>query len=96
VDRAYIRAEEEKYHAPGYTVTEQVRGPIRQDRVEHDKMRVDYQLQFVRIGPDGAWLRGVSDVTLDIQATPNGLRIVRQNAVPRENEKLKGRGVPPL
>lgn len=97
VDRAYIRAEEEKYHAPGFTIFERVRGQIRQTTLAPDKIRVEYPLQFVRVSPDASWTKGVSDVTLEIQAAMGGLRIVKQNSVSRENEKQKGRGqLPPL
>ena len=69
VERAYVRAEEEKYHAPGYAVFERVRGQIRQTTLAADRIRVEYPLQFVRISPDTSWIKGVSDVTLELQAT---------------------------
>ena len=97
VDRAFVQTQEEKYHAPGYTIFERVSGQIRQTTLAPDKIRVEYPLQFVRISPDGSWTKGVSDVTLEIQAAMGGLRIVKQNSVSRENEKQKGRGqLPPL
>ena len=97
VERAFVQAQEEKYHAPGYTIFERVSGQIRQTTLAPDKIRVEYPLQFVRISPDGSWTKGVADVTLEIQAAMGGLRIVKQNSVSRENEKQKGRGqLPPL
>jgi hypothetical protein len=95
VDRAFIRDEEEKYHAPGHTVFEKVAGEIRETLVAPDRIRAEYPLQVVLIKPDTSWTKGVSDVTLEIQVTPNGLRIVKQNSVSREREKFKGRGAPP-
>jgi hypothetical protein len=95
VDRAYIRAEEEEYHAPGYTISERLRGAVRLSEVEHDRVLAEYELQFLRVGPDASWTKGAADVTLEIQTTPQGLRIVKQNSVSRENEKQKGRGNPP-
>jgi hypothetical protein len=95
VDRAFLRDAEEKYHAPGHTVFEKVVGEIRETLIAPDRIRVEYPLQFVRIKPDTSWTKGVSDVTLEIQVTPNGLRIVKQNSISREREKFRGKGAPP-
>ncbi len=95
VDRAFIRAEEEKYHAPGHTVFEKVAGEIRETVVAPDRIRAEYPLQVVLIKPDTSWTKGISDVTLEMQVTPNGLRIVKQNSVSRERDKFRGKGAPP-
>ncbi len=70
-------------------------GEIRETLIAPDRIRVEYPLQFVRIKPDTSWTKGVSDVTLEIQVTPNGLRIVKQNSISREREKFRGKGAPP-
>ena len=91
---AFFRNEEEKYHASGHTVFEKVAGEIRETLVAADRIRAEYPLQVVLIKPDTSWTKGVSDVTLEIQVTPNGPRIVKQNSVSRERGKIKGRGAP--
>jgi len=95
VDHAFLRDAEKKYHAPGHIVSEKVVGEIRETLIAPDRIRAEYPLQSVLIKPDTSWTRGVSDVTLEIQVTSNGLRIVKQNSVSRERDEIKGRGGPP-
>lgn len=92
VDRAYIQAEEEKYHAPGYIIQERVRSQIALSALGPDRVLAGYQLQFLRAASDGAWTKGAADVTLEIAITPQGFQIVKQNSVPRDAERQKGRG----
>lgn len=70
-------------------------GEIRETLIAPDRIRVEYPLQFVLIKPDTSWTKGVSDVTLEIQVSPKGFQIVKQNSVSREREKFRGKGAPP-
>ena len=96
VDKAFIRAEEERYHAPGHSISERVPAQLSLLPLGPDRIRVSYPLQFVRVAPDATWVKGVADVTLEIAMTPQGFRIVKQNSVPRESERKKGRGNIPI
>lgn len=57
-----------------------------------EHVRVEYALQFLRVAPDASWTKGMADVVLELVFTPEGLRIVKQNSVPRDKERQKGRG----
>jgi len=93
--RDAIRAEELKYHAPGYRITERVRGRIELRRLSSSRTEARYQLIFLRVKPDNSWATGAADVVLEIEMTSDGPLIVKQNSVSRENEKQRGQSNPP-
>ncbi len=95
ISRDAVRAEEIKYHAPGYRVTERVRGRVQFRRLSPSRTEAKYELIFLRVKPDGSWATGAADVMLEIEMTTAGPLIVKQNSVSRESEKQRGESNPP-
>ena len=96
VSRATIRKQEVEYHAPGYRITEKVRGAPEFRRVSPNLIEASYELSFVRVKPDGAWISGVADVLVGIEIGADGARIVKQRSTTRDSEKRRGDRNPPV
>ncbi len=90
-----IRKEELEYHAPGYRVSERMRGAPQFRRLSPNVVEAKYELGFVRAKPDGSWISGVADVVLNVHTDFSGRRIVKQQSTSRENEKRRGDRNPP-
>jgi hypothetical protein len=87
VDREFIRKEEVAYHAPGYRISERVVTPIRTVARPGGEFEASYTISSERVRPDGRWARGLADITLRLNPTPEGFRINFQRAVHRNQQK---------
>lgn len=87
VDRNFIRKDEIDYHSPGTQVTETMSTQPVFRQLDAASFEATYTIGFHRIRPDGKWTKGFSDISLVIEMTPGGPRIVRQRAQNRDQQK---------
>ena len=59
------------------------------------RVSATYRLAFLRVHPNGSWTSGLADVSLEIEMTPQGPRIVKQNSTTRDDAKRRGDRNPP-
>lgn len=87
VDREFIRKDEIAYHGPGIRVTETMKTRPAFVSLSPTTYSATYSISFQRVHPDGKWTSGISDIALQIEFTPSGLRIVKQRAANRNQQK---------
>jgi hypothetical protein len=87
VDREFIRKDESEYHSPGTRVSESIIARPEFAPLGSNCYSAKYSISFHRVRPDGRWVKGNSDIDLQIEMTPAGPRIIRQRAKPRDQQK---------
>jgi hypothetical protein len=80
VDRNFIRKDELEYHAPGVRLTETLRELPAFERLADGSISASYTIAYERHRPDGHWAKGLADISLTIELTPSGPKIVRQRS----------------
>ena len=80
VDRNYIRKDELEYHAPGVRLTENFRVFPVFELLSDGSLAATYTIAYERHRPDGRWQKGLADISLTLELTPNGPKIIRQRS----------------
>ncbi len=89
VDREFIRRDEVEYQSPGTRVTESITTAPVFTPLGNGLYSATYSLSFLRIRPDRHWTKGISEIQMQINLTPNGPRITSQRS--QSHDLQKGR-----
>lgn len=87
VDRNFIRKDETGYHSPGTRVLETVRPTPVIEELAGGGYAANYSMAFEWHQANGRWSKGLADVSLQIEMTPEGPKITRQRAEVRERQQ---------
>jgi hypothetical protein len=87
VNREFILKDELAYHSPGSRVSENIVTKPTIASLGNNRFSATYSISFHRVRPDGHWVKGQSEIDLQIEITPQGPRIIRQRAQSRDQQK---------
>lgn len=80
VDRAFIRKEHQGYQEKWTNISEIVKSPIGIENLPDNRYRAKYWMDFRQSETNGNWSSGIATITLVIESTDEGLKIVDQKA----------------